>query len=42
MGESKRKKVSVLIPCYNEQENVGPMSEAIVSLFEKELKQYEE
>lgn len=41
MGESKRKKVSVLIPCYNEQENVGPMSEAIVSLFEKELKQYE-
>lgn len=41
MGEIKRKKVSVLIPCYNEQENVGPMSEAIVSLFEKELKQYD-
>ena len=41
MGETKRKKVSVLIPCYNEQENVGPMSEAVVSLFEKELKQYD-
>lgn len=35
------KKVSVLIPCYNEEENVGPMSEAIVGLFEKELTQYE-
>lgn len=35
------KKVSVLIPCYNEEENVGPMSEAIVNLFEKELTQYD-
>ncbi len=35
------KKVSVVIPCYNEEENVIPMSEAIVSLFEKELSQYE-
>lgn len=34
------KKISVLIPCYNEEENVIPMSEAIVSLFEKELTQY--
>ena len=31
------KKVSILIPCYNEQENVRPMSEAIVDLFEKQL-----
>jgi len=36
-----RKKVSVLIPCYNEEENVGPMSEAILNLFEKELPQYD-
>ncbi len=34
------KKVSVVIPCYNEEENVISMSEAIVSLFEKELSQY--
>lgn len=35
------KKVSILIPCYNEEENVKPMSEAIVNLFEKELTQYD-
>ena len=35
------KKISVLIPCYNEEENVGPMSEAIVALFENELSNYE-
>lgn len=35
------KKVSVLIPCYNEEENVVPMSEAIVNLFENELSQYD-
>ena len=31
------KKVSVLIPCYNENENVVPMSEAIVDMFENQL-----
>lgn len=35
------KKVSILIPCYNEEDNVGPMSEAITELFENELKQYD-
>ena len=35
------KTISILIPCYNEQENVEPISEAIVSLFEKELPQYD-
>lgn len=35
------KKVSILIPCYNEEENVKPMSEAIVNLFETQLKQYD-
>lgn len=34
------RKISILIPCYNEEENVGPMSEAIGTLFEKELKNY--
>ena len=35
------KKVSILIPCYNEEDNVVPMSEAITELFENELKQYD-
>lgn len=35
------KKISILIPCYNEEENVVPMSEAIVNLFENELTQYD-
>ena len=35
------KKISVMIPCYNEEENVVPMSEAIVSLFETELTKYD-
>lgn len=35
------KKISILIPCYNEEENVVPMSEAIVSLFNGELSQYD-
>lgn len=35
------KKISILIPCYNEEENVVPMSEAIVNLFVTELKSYD-
>lgn len=35
------KKVSILIPCYNEEENVVPMSQAIVGLFTSELTQYD-
>ena len=35
------KKVSILIPCYNEEDNVRPISEAIVSLFSTELTQYD-
>ena len=35
------KKISILIPCYNEEENVVPMSEAIVNLFTTELTQYD-
>lgn len=36
-----KKKISVMIPCYNEEENVVPMSEAIVNLFEGELSDYD-
>lgn len=35
------KKISVLIPCYNEVENVGPMSEAVIGILEGELSQYD-
>lgn len=35
-----KKKVSIMIPCYNEQENVVPISEAVVKQME-ELPQYD-
>ena len=35
------KKISVLIPCYNEVENVVPMSEAVIGILEGELSQYD-
>ena len=35
------KKISVLIPCYNENENVIPISEAVSEEFEKNLKEYD-
>ncbi len=36
-----RKKISILVPCYNEIENAGPISEAIVDVMEKELAGYD-
>ena len=35
------KKIRIMIPCYNEEENVIPMSEAIVDLFNTELTSYD-
>ena len=35
------KKISILVPTYNEEENVAPLSEAIVNLFSAELKDYD-
>lgn len=35
------KKISILIPTYNEEENVVPMSEAIANLMESELQDYD-
>ncbi len=35
------KKISILIPCYNELENVGPMSQAIVEMMTTNLSQYD-
>lgn len=34
-------KISVMIPCFNEVENVEPISEAVVEMFHKELPQYD-
>jgi len=35
------KKISVVIPTYNEQENVVPLSKAIVDVFDQKLPQYD-
>ena len=35
------KKISVLIPCYNEEENVGPISEAVIKTLQKDLPEYD-
>lgn len=40
MEAAHKKKVSIMVPCYNEEENVVPISEAIVEQMEK-LTQYD-
>ena len=35
------KKISVVVPTYNEEENVVPLSAAIIEVFEKQLPQYD-
>ena len=35
------KKISVLIPCYNEEENVGPISDAVIDIITRELPMYD-
>jgi len=35
------KKISVMIPCYNEEENVVPISKAVVDILQKELPEYD-
>ncbi len=39
--EAKMKKISVMIPCFNEVENVEPISEAVVKMLETELSNYD-
>ena len=38
---NKRKKVCVSIPCYNEVDNVVPLCEELIALFETELRNYD-
>lgn len=35
------KKISILIPCYNEEENVGPISAEIIKTMERDLPEYD-
>lgn len=35
------KKISIVIPCYNEVENVCPISEAVIAMMEKNLPDYD-
>ena len=36
-----KKVISVLIPCFNEEENVVPISKAVVNEFKNSLPQYD-
>jgi len=38
--EKERKTIGINIPCYNEEENVVPVCEAIIHLFENKLPEY--
>lgn len=35
------KKISIMVPCYNEEENVVPLSEALIAMFSKDLPKYD-
>jgi glycosyltransferase involved in cell wall biosynthesis len=35
------KKISIMVPCYNEEENVEPLSEALIEMLTKDLTQYD-
>lgn len=35
------KKISIMVPCYNEEENVVPLSEALIDMFKKDLTEYD-
>jgi glycosyltransferase involved in cell wall biosynthesis len=40
-GIGLMKKISIMIPCFNEVENVEPISEAVINILDKELSNYD-
>lgn len=38
---SEKKKISIMVPCYNEEENVVPLSEAVIETLERDLPEYD-
>ena len=38
---SEQKKISILIPCFNEEDNVVPISEAVIEVLERDLSTYD-
>ncbi len=41
MGTGLKKKISVVLPCYNEQDNIEPIANELIGLFNNKLAQYE-
>ncbi len=41
MGTSLKKKISIVLPCYNEQDNIEPIANELIGLFNNKLAQYE-
>lgn len=37
----EKKKISIMVPCYNEEENVIPLSEAVIGTLERDLPEYD-
>ncbi|MCR4589590.1 MAG: glycosyltransferase family 2 protein [Lachnospiraceae bacterium] len=40
-SKNRKKVISIMIPCYNEVENVGPISDRIVEIMTTELQEYD-
>lgn len=38
---SEKKKICISIPCYNEEENVVPLCEALINIFDEKIPQYD-
>ena len=41
MGTGLKKKISIVLPCYNEQDNIEPIANELIGLFNNKLAQYE-
>ncbi len=41
MRKKSKKKISIVLPCFNEQDNIIPISEELIKYFDNELKAYD-